>query len=202
MTETAWPIVDERERYDVIVVGSGAGGGMATYALAEAGARVLVLETGRDYDPYEETPMLDSFEAAPLHNSPTPDKQQGFYDATVNGGWEVPGEPYTVADGSRFKWWRARMLGGRTNHWGRLSLRFGPYDFEGYTRDGIGADWPLSYNDVAPYYDRVERLIGVFGAAEGIENSPDSPADVLQPPPKMRAYERWLQMSLKKSSDA
>jgi choline dehydrogenase-like flavoprotein len=66
---------------------------------------------------------------APLRGTSTPDKPFGFYDATVDGGWEVPNEPYTVAEGSEeFTWWRPRMLGGRTNHWGRISLRFGPLD--------------------------------------------------------------------------
>ncbi len=175
----------------VIVIGSGAAGGMAAYALTRAGVRVTMLEAGRDYDPEAETPMFNLPGEAPLHGAPTPDKEQGYYDATI-GGWQVPGEPYAVADGSRFKWWRARMLGGRTNHWGRLVPRFGPYDFKGYSRDGLGVDWPIDYADVAPWYDKVERLIGVFGAAEGIENSPDSPPGVLQPPPEMRAFEHWM----------
>lgn len=182
--------------YDAIVVGSGAGGGMAAYALAKRGVRVLMLEAGRDYDPVEETPMWEHFSEAPLFGAGTPDKPQGYYDATIGGGSTVPGEPYTVAEGSRFYWWRARMLGGRTNHWGRLSLRFGPYDFKGYSRDGLGSDWPLDYDELSPWYDRVERLIGVFGEAEGIENSPDSPPGVLQPAPPMRGYERFVKAVL------
>jgi choline dehydrogenase-like flavoprotein len=176
---------------DVIVIGSGAAGGMAAYALTRAGVRVTMLEAGRDYDFETETPMFNGPSEAPLHGAATPDKEAGYYDATI-GGWQVPGEPYVVAEGSKFKWWRARMLGGRTNHWGRLVPRFGPYDFKGHAYDGLGVDWPIGYDDVAPYYDKVERLIGVFGAAEGIENSPDSPPDVLQPPPNMRAFEHWM----------
>ena len=60
-------------------------------------------------------------------------------------------------------WWRARMLGGRTNHYGRISLRMGPYDFKPYSRDGKGFDWPITYDDLAPYYDKAEQVIGVFG---------------------------------------
>jgi len=189
-------MVDLRET-DVVVVGSGAAGGMAAYALTQAGVRVVLLEAGRDYDPTTETPMFNLPSQAPLHGAGTPDKPQGYYDATI-GGWELPGEPYSVAPGSAFRWWRARMLGGRTNHWGRLAPRFGPYDFEGYRRDGMGVEWPIRYADLAPWYDRVERLIGVFGAAEGIENSPDSPPGILQPPPRLRAFEHWIKLVMER----
>ena len=180
------------DRYDVIVVGSGAAGGQAAYTLAMEGARVLMLEAGRNYDPRSETPMFKTPDAAPLRERGTPDKPFGFYDATVDGGWQVPGEPYTNAlpeKGREFKWWRARMLGGRTNHWGRISLRNGPYDFKPRSRDGLGFDWPISYEDVAPYYDKVEMLIGVYGTNEGLENTPNSPDGVLLPPPKARIGE-------------
>ena len=89
----------------------------------------------------------------------------------MGGGWDVPGEPYTNAsdDESRqFMWYRARMLGGRTNHWARHALRNGPYDFKPKSRDGLGFDWPISYEDVAPYYDKVEMLIGVYGRMTGL----------------------------------
>jgi choline dehydrogenase-like flavoprotein len=181
-----------RGPYDAIVIGSGAGGGQAAYTLTMDGARVLLLEAGRNYDPRTETPMFNTAEQAPLRGSATPDKNFGFYDATVDGGWSVPGEPYTNAEGAeerQFKWWRARMLGGRTNHWGRISLRNGPYDFRPRGRDGLGFDWPISYEDVAPYYDKVEMLIGVHGTREGMENTPDSPEGILLPPPKARIGE-------------
>jgi choline dehydrogenase-like flavoprotein len=90
-------------------------------------------------------------------------------------------------------WWRPRMLGGRTNHWGRIALRMGPYDFKPRSRDGMGIDWPYGYEDLAPYYDRVESLIGVFGSNEGLENTPNSPDGVLLPAPKPRAYELLIQ---------
>ncbi len=177
----------QRSAYDVIVVGSGAAGGQTAYTLCMDGAKVLMLEAGRNYSPATETPMFQTPELAPLRAISTPQKPFGFYDATVGGGWEVPGEPYVNAsqeDAGRFAWWRARMLGGRTNHWGRIALRNGPYDFKPYTRDGLGFDWPIRYEDLAPYYDKVELLIGVFGSNEGLENTPDSPAGCLLPPPE------------------
>jgi choline dehydrogenase-like flavoprotein len=178
-----------KDNYDVIVVGSGAGGSMTAYMLAHAGVKVLMLEAGRNYKPESETPMWNLPKDAPLRGDSTPDKPFGFYDATVDGGWRVPGEPYTNAPGTDFQWWRARMLGGRTNHWGRIALRMGPYDFKPQARDGLGIDWPISYDDLAPYYDKTEALIGVFGSNEGLENTPNSPEGILQPPPKPRAYE-------------
>ena len=175
--------------YDVVIVGSGAAGGMSAYALSCAGVRVLMLEAGRDYDPVTETPMFETPEDAPLRASSTPDKPFGYFDATVDGGWQVPGEPYSSADDTDFLWWRSRMLGGRTNHWGRISLRMGEYDFKPYSRDGLGADWPMTYADMAPYYDKTEALIGVYGSNEGLENTPNSSPGVLLKAPAPRADE-------------
>jgi choline dehydrogenase-like flavoprotein len=178
--------------YDVIVVGSGAGGGQSAYTLTMNGAKVLMLEAGRNYDPVTETPMFQTNATAPLRGTSTSDKPFGFHDSTIDGGWNVPGEPYTNASDDpkeQFTWWRPRMLGGRTNHWGRISLRNGPYDFKPYSRDGLGFDWPISYEDVAPYYDKVEMLVGVYGSNEGLENTPDSPEGILLPPPKARVGE-------------
>ena len=172
--------------YDVIVVGSGAAGGQSAYTLTMEGAKVLMLEAGRHYDPATETPMFQTQDMAPLRGAGSPEKPFGFYDATVDGGWTVPGEPYVQGSdvpAERFEWWRSRMLGGRTNHWGRIALRNGPYDFKPKRRDGLGFDWPISYEEVAPYYDKVERLVGVYGSSEGMENTPDSPAGCLLPPP-------------------
>jgi choline dehydrogenase-like flavoprotein len=180
------------DSYDVIVVGSGAAGGQTAYTLTMNGAKVLMLEAGRNYVPETETPMFQTPDQAPLRGTSTPDKEFGYYDSTIDGGWQIPGEPYTSASGEKerqFWWWRARMLGGRTNHWGRISLRNGPYDFRPHTRDGLGFDWPIRYEDVAPYYDKVEMLIGVYGDNDGMENTPDSPAGCLLPPPKARAGE-------------
>ena len=195
------PSTKTQPSYDVIVVGSGAGGGQTAYTLTMEGAKVLMLEAGRNYDPVKETPMFQTNAQAPLRGQSTPDKPFGFHDATIDGGWQVPGEPYTSASSDparQFWWWRARMLGGRTNHWGRISLRNGPYDFKPHTRDGLGFDWPISYEDLAPYYDKTEMLVGVYGSNAGLENTPDSPAGCLLPPPKMRAGELFAQHRSKK----
>jgi len=185
--------VAQRETYDALIVGSGAGGGMAAWVLASKGLRVLMLEAGRPYDPYKETPMFSPLVDAPLRGTGTPDKPFGYYDATVDGGWEMPGEPYSSAPGSEFLWWRSRMLGGRTNHWARNSFRMGPYDFKPKTRDGLGVDWPIAYDDLAGYYDKTETVVGVYGSNDGLENHPDSSPGVLHKPPAPRVGELLIQ---------
>lgn len=180
--------------YDAVIVGSGAGGGMAAYVLTQAGLRCLMLEAGDWYDTAKQSHMLEWPYEAPHRGMGGGTSSWGYFDACV-GGWTVKGEPYTQAPGSDWMWWRARMLGGRTNHWGRISLRMGPYDFKPYSRDGKGFDWPITYDDLAPYYDKTEELIGVFGSAENWENTPDGK---FLPAPRPRCYELVIQKSCRK----
>jgi choline dehydrogenase-like flavoprotein len=175
-------------------VGSGAGGGMAAYALTQAGARVCVLEAGGPWDNATDSAMLKWPYDSPRRGASTPDKPFGEFDGCV-GGWRIEGEPYTSAPGSEFRWWRARMMGGRTNHWGRISLRFGPDDFRRGDLDGLSPNWPISYEDLKPYYDRVDRLIGIFGSVEGLHNEPDG---IFMPPPRPRCHELWVKQACDK----
>lgn len=181
-------ILEQAPSYDVCIVGSGAGGGMAAKVLAEAGAQCVLLEAGPQWSADKDGAMFAWNYDSPRRGAGSRARPFGEFDGCL-GGWDIEGEPYTVAPGERFAWFRARMLGGRTNHWGRISLRFGPWDFEGRSRDGLGDDWPITYADLQPYYDKLDRLVGLFGTNEGLPNDPDG---IFQPPPAPRAHERLV----------
>lgn len=178
--------------YDVVVIGSGAGGGTIVQVLTKMGISVALLEAG---------PLLNPAKDYKEHKWPSDYPHRGALDGGIyseskhapfsffsapNGYWSIEGEPYTVAPGSEFRWFRSRILGGRTNHYGRITLRFADYDFKPYTRDSVGTDWPISYEDIAPYYDKAEAFIGVTGTKENIRSAPDG---IFQPPPAPRVHE-------------
>ncbi len=185
---------------DVVVIGSGAGGGTVTKVLADLGIQVTLLEAG---------PMLHPAQDFKEHKWPYDYPHRGSGEGGASyfgrgrpfgwfsahaGGWQLDGEPYTVAEGSKFQWFRSRIVGGRTNHYGRISLRYADYDLKPYSRDGIGTDWPISYEDIAPYYDKAEAFIGITGSKEGIRSAPDG---IFQPCPPPRVHE----VLIKKASD-
>ena len=176
------------KQYDVVIVGSGAGGGMAAYILSKAGLKVCIVEAGYYYDPQKNITQLKNPWDSPRRGASTKLRPFGDFDACY-GGWDIKGEPFTKEKDTDWAWWRARMLGGRTNHWGRISLRFGPHDFKRRSIDGLGDDWPIGYEDVKPFYDRVDKLIGIFGTNEGLENDPDG---FFLKPPKPRLHELFI----------
>ena len=176
--------------YDVCIVGSGAAGGTAAMVLTQGGLNVVMLEAG---------PLLNPAKDYKEHVWPYELAHRGvgrggkFYGLPIeseflapNGAWELDGEPYTRAPGSDFMWFRSRILGGRTNHYGRISLRMSEWDFKPRSTDGMGDDWPISYQDLAPYYDKTESFIGVYGSRDGIASTPDGN---FQPPPKPRCVD-------------
>lgn len=186
-------IIRRQESFDVVIIGSGAGGGMAAKVLSDGGLNVALLEAGGPLNPEK-----DFYEHVWPYQVPhrgllLPKGRAGF--AAPNNFLTIEGEPYTVAPGDEFYWFRARIVGGRTNHWGRIALRFAPVDFKPYSTDGYGFDWPIAYEDIAPYYDKVESFIGVFGTKEGIPSAPDG---IFQPPPKPRCVELLIKRACDK----
>jgi choline dehydrogenase-like flavoprotein len=215
--------VDLRRTYDAIVVGSGAAGGMAAHVLTSHGLDVLLLEAGRQLDttaelksmewPYDHPRRGDmpytshalrgaeyALRQPPYAPKDSPWKTVQSYVQGWNGSdysknilVDEKEHPYT---GTNYAWVRARVLGGKTNIWGRLALRLSDYDFKGKSHDGWGEDWPISYADIAPYYDKVDLYLGISGHPEGLPHLPDSK---FQRATRLNAAEVMLRQSLAKS---
>jgi choline dehydrogenase-like flavoprotein len=168
---------------------------MAAMVLSQAGANVVMLEAGPMWDSATDSAMFKWPYDTPRRGAAIPERQFGEFDAAL-GGWTLEGEPYTSAPGNQFDWFRSRMLGGRTNHWGRISLRFGPHDFQRKSLDSLGDDWPISYDELKPYYDKIDQFIGVFGT--NLPNFPNEPDGFFLPPPEPRCYELLIKQASEK----
>lgn len=190
-------------RFDAIVVGSGVSGGFAAKELTEKGLRVLMLdrgvmvEHGQDY-PYDGKPayeiparnimpeqLADKDYFIGKHGWATP-SNRGFYnDDRLN--------PYAYDEGSKFYWIRPGAVGGKSLIWGRWSFRWAPEDFSANKRDGIDGEWPIGYDDIAPWYSYIEKYIGVSGSRENLPYLPDSE---FQPPMPMNIAEKWMKQQI------
>jgi choline dehydrogenase-like flavoprotein len=180
-------IIPSREVHPVIVIGSGASGGMAAWNLTQKGISVLLLDAGDKFDrskywthvqPWESRDRMARGERPP----------QFFLDTKE--------QPYLTPDGRPFALTRVWGHGGKTNVWGRVSLRYSEMDLKASERDGWEIPWPISYSELSPYYDRVEQLIGVNGGTDDSEVLPGS--KFLQPPPAPRCGERLLEKGMHK----
>src|SRR5689334_11577067 len=213
--------VDLKTVYDAIVIGSGAAGGMAAYVLTSHGMKVLLLEAGKQLDTTKELKSMEwpydhprrgqmppSFHALSqneynIRNPPYAQNSKYPHVMSYVQGWSGPDYSKNIVvdekdhpySGTNYAWVRARLLGGKTNIWGRLALRLSDYDFKAKSRDGYGEDWPIAYADIAPYYDKVDLYLGISGVKENLPHLPDS---LFQRPTKLAAAEVTLRDSLKK----
>jgi len=190
-----------QQTYDAVVVGSGATGGWAAKQLAEAGLKVALLEAGRAVSPKEFTEHMPAYKLKYRDRDPEiartrPVQKQCYACMEYNYEWFVNDleNPYSTPAGKPFTWQRLRILGGRSLVWGRQSYRMSDNDLKAASRDGYGDDWPISYADLAPYYDIVEKYVGISGAAERNEMLPDGQ---FLPPMKMSCGEVQLRERVK-----
>jgi choline dehydrogenase-like flavoprotein len=160
--------------FDAIIVGSGPCGGWAAMELAQAGMKVLMLEAGSPIDQAKDFHHTFLYDLK-FRGRGEPGLLRRYTGSERNYRIMLDNEenPYTTSPGTVYRWSRSRCLGGRGLHWARASDRMAEYEFKAASRDGYGMDWAISYSDIRPYYDRVERFIGVSGAAEGFPQFPD-----------------------------
>jgi len=190
------PQESQPEIFDAVVVGSGATGGWAAKRLAEAGLKVALLDAGRNISPKEFTEHMPAYKLQYRDMSPEivrtrPVQKQCYACMEYNYDWFVDDlkNPYSTPEGKPFTWQRLRIVGGRTLVWGRQSYRLSDLDLKAASHDGYDQDWPFSYKDLAPYYDIVERYVGISGATEGNNALPDGQ---FLPPMKMTCGEVQL----------
>ncbi|HYP14727.1 MAG TPA: GMC family oxidoreductase [Bryobacteraceae bacterium] len=187
------------ELYDVVVVGSGATGGWAAKVLTEAGMKVALLEAGKKITPKDFTEHLQPWDLPFLGMSPLIRKdrpiQANCYACTEhNYQWFANDTENPYTQEKPFSWIRQRVLGGRSLSWGRQSYRLSNLDFKAASHDGFGDDWPISYEEMVPYYERVEKYVGISGLAENLPQLPDS---IFQPPMEFTCGEAVLRKAMK-----
>ena len=171
----------QSEAFDAIVVGSGISGGWAAKELTERGLRVLMLERGKDvehikgYTNARKAPWEYPHRGGRTHamEEAYPVLKRDYPLNEKNLDWWVNEKESPYTEVKRFDWYRGYHVGGRSLTWGRQSYRLSDLDFEANAKEGIAIDWPIRYADLAPWYDHVERFIGVAGSAEGLPQLPD-----------------------------
>ncbi|OYW29787.1 MAG: GMC family oxidoreductase [Caulobacter sp. 12-67-6] len=187
-----------KNTYDAIVVGSGITGGIAAKELTQKGLKTLVLERGpmvrhqQDYPtamtaPWETKYPQGQLPQAELAAKYSVQRRTGYTMTEHTQHFFVRDDENPYVEENRFDWIRGYHVGGRSLTWGRQSYRHSPIDFEANAREGIGVDWPIRYEDLAPWYDHVERFIGVSGQAEGLPHLPDGQ---YQPAMEMNCVEK------------
>jgi choline dehydrogenase-like flavoprotein len=191
-------VASSSQPFDAVIVGSGATGGWAAKKLTEAGMRVALLEAGAKITPKDFTEHTQTWQMPFLSYSPEVKKTRPIQSLCyacreTNHKWFVNDfeNPYTQE--KPFTWIRMRVLGGKTLSWGRQSYRMSDLDFKAASHDGYGDDWPISYADLVPYYEEVERYVGISGTEEHLPQLPDS---IFQPGMAMTCAEQSFKQSI------
>ena len=188
--------------FDAIVIGSGISGGWAAKELTEKGLKVLMLERGRNFEHIKDYKSASKdpwdFEhrgqatQEELKRHPIIARTWGKSEPVIDYWANDVDAPYTEI--KPFKWWRAYQLGGRSILWGRQSYRWSDFDFDANKKDGWAIDWPIRYKDISPWYDHVEKFIGVSGS---LENIPQLPDGHFLPPMDMTCVEKDVAARIK-----
>ena len=163
------------KEYDVLIIGSGASGGMAAYTLAQKGVKCLLLDAGPQVDFQRNRGMKAVYEL-PYRGFGKPGRLPHLFQANefnANQWVDETQVPYTHDPKEPYNWVRVRMIGGKSNFWARMSFRLSDYEFKAKDHDGFGENWPISHADLAPFYDRVEPIFRVSGRKEGLAQLPD-----------------------------
>ncbi|HSP66457.1 MAG TPA: GMC family oxidoreductase, partial [Bryobacteraceae bacterium] len=161
--------------YDVLIIGSGASGGMAAYTLTKKGLKCLMLDAGPPVD-FQNNHVSKSAWELPYRGLGNPARLPHVFQANeynANQWVDEKQVPYTHDPGAPFNWVRVRYVGGKSLFWSRMSFRMSDYEFKGKDHDGFGDNWPISLADLAPYYDQVEPIFRVRGRNEGLKQLPD-----------------------------
>jgi choline dehydrogenase-like flavoprotein len=188
--------------YDAIVVGSGISGGWAAKELTEKGLRVLLLERGRNVEHIKDYVNATKGPWEYLHRGRRTVSMEEKYQVLrrdllneTNLAYWVNEQESPYTETKRYDWFRAYQVGGRSLVWGRQSYRWSDFDFTANARDGIAVDWPIRYEELAPWYDHVERHAGISGSREGLPQLPDGE---FQPPMALNCGEELVAERLKK----
>ncbi len=193
------------DKYDAIVVGTGISGGWAAKELCEKGLKTLVLERGRMVKHVEDYPTMHKDPWDMPHGGATPQEVLKDYNKQRRWGVDETRRHFYNKDSEHdydevkpFDWIRGKQVGGRSLIWGRQTYRWSDLDFEANAKDGYGVDWPIRYKDIAPWYEHVEKHIGISGEALNLPHLPDS---TFLPPMELNCLETHLKESIANSYD-
>ena len=193
--------------YDAIVIGTGISGGWAAKELCENGLKTLVLERGRMVEHIKDYPTMnmDPWDFAHRGRATVEDRKKqekqartGYATGEASKHWFVDDLKHPYSETKRFDWIRGYHVGGKSLMWARMSFRWSQMDFEANMKDGYGVDWPIRYKDLIPWYEKVEKFVGINGRSENLPQLPDS---IFTPPMELNCVEKDFQKAIAEKYD-